>query len=460
MKASSIRDIATLHQTDAEDSWLFAQAILGNPVPAQSRQLTEALAEQELLEWVASISTALEGPWDPAKHPRGGFPQNRGWFSQTSGVGSAKEPPAKGPERSAKLAGNTRKTSPFLLVSDKPPKQSAQHGNSSSPPDYESDEETEPRENVKLVKDDMLVFFKLLYGDKGQKLLMAFEKAEGEVRVETPWLWGDSALHGRNAFGPPLIRIAEKLNPAEAAQNLMERLIEASGWAEVRQHLNHYGFDNIAILIDSYKQSVRQSASAVALATEMYLSGISIANEGADWVITINELSEGNYYAAIGFLPFLPASVAKTGVVLKHGKQALRISGKALQALKAVPVDLLIKLLQSTRKLARNMEKAGIIRPANTAAHHIVPAGLKKFKSAEEARTILREFTSVDNAANGVYLPSKFDKSIEAAYHGSLHTERYCDEVLKRMRNVKSHNDAVLALNQIRKELLAGTFPH
>lgn len=63
------------------DAWLFAQALLGNPVPNYS--------EQEHLEWVAEITGVREGSWDPAKHPKGGFPQNRGWFSRASGSGPA-----------------------------------------------------------------------------------------------------------------------------------------------------------------------------------------------------------------------------------------------------------------------------------------------------------------------------------------------------------------------------------
>jgi hypothetical protein len=129
------------------ESWLFAQAILGNPVPSASaseadarakreywqwladilpeheRQMCkhlsredEAHRQRELLEWLACISqeheyqlhallraeaeererqqyvqqpgnTLLERTWDPSKHPKGAFPQNRGWWSPTTGTG-------------------------------------------------------------------------------------------------------------------------------------------------------------------------------------------------------------------------------------------------------------------------------------------------------------------------------------------------------------------------------------
>jgi hypothetical protein len=90
-----------------------------------------------------------------------------------------------------------------------------------------------------------------------------------------------------------------------------------------------------------------------------------------------------------------------------------------------------------------------------------VPAALKKFPSAEKARALLTKFgISVENAANGVYLPSKFDDAVKAAYHGSIHSRRYCDALYSRLTKARSKEEAILALNQIRKELLAGKFPH
>jgi hypothetical protein len=133
------------------EAWLFAQAILGNPLPdpraadAHSRherellefaasisdrardelrrvQADEAQArrDRDLLEWVAPISekherelrelqqeeaearhryTRLiealelqEAQWDPARHPRRGGPPNAGWFATTGGSGGAAAP--------------------------------------------------------------------------------------------------------------------------------------------------------------------------------------------------------------------------------------------------------------------------------------------------------------------------------------------------------------------------------
>lgn len=61
------------------EAWLFAQEILGKPV----------IDRQELLQFVADITGVSEGAWDPSKHPRGGFSQNRGWWSPTGGADAA-----------------------------------------------------------------------------------------------------------------------------------------------------------------------------------------------------------------------------------------------------------------------------------------------------------------------------------------------------------------------------------
>ncbi|MBS0211115.1 MAG: hypothetical protein JSS27_19390 [Planctomycetes bacterium] len=62
----------------------FVDAILGRTDSVERRRAEEEAHAQELREWVASITTT-EGTWDPAKHPRGGYPQNRGWWSPGGG---------------------------------------------------------------------------------------------------------------------------------------------------------------------------------------------------------------------------------------------------------------------------------------------------------------------------------------------------------------------------------------
>ncbi|EKS4344306.1 AHH domain-containing protein [Clostridium sporogenes] len=108
--------------------------------------------------------------------------------------------------------------------------------------------------------------------------------------------------------------------------------------------------------------------------------------------------------------------------------------------------------------LRKNMIKSGVEAPdyAN-AAHHIV-AGTDK--RAVELRNILKKYDiNINSAENGVFLPTVKDVS-DSAYHRSLHTNEYYKNVEKLFENVGSKEDAVEVLQDIREQLIKGTFPH
>ena len=102
-----------------DDTWLFVQSVLGNPIPDPTAAANRARAEREHLEWLAQISDEHEAKlrcilreeaeaqellwrrqrfseawtsqeqWDPSKHPRQGGPPNAGWFASTGGGGGS-----------------------------------------------------------------------------------------------------------------------------------------------------------------------------------------------------------------------------------------------------------------------------------------------------------------------------------------------------------------------------------
>ncbi|WP_320046884.1 RES family NAD+ phosphorylase [uncultured Ilyobacter sp.] len=61
------------------------------------------------------------------------------------------------------------------------------------------------------------------------------------------------------------------------------------------------------------QQGLREGAAYVAMASELYLAGITVANEGADWVMTISDISEGkaNWATALAFLPLVSRGTVK-----------------------------------------------------------------------------------------------------------------------------------------------------
>ncbi|CVK19390.1 hemagglutinin repeat-containing protein [Sporomusa sphaeroides] len=110
----------------------------------------------------------------------------------------------------------------------------------------------------------------------------------------------------------------------------------------------------------------------------------------------------------------------------------------------------------SSRKLGDNLVAAGVERPDYaSAAHHIVAGNSVK---ANEARAILQKYgIDIDDAANGVFLPTVKDVS-NSAYHPSLHTNAYYEKVTNLLQDVTTKEEALDILNKISNQLKNGTF--
>jgi RHS repeat-associated protein len=113
----------------------------------------------------------------------------------------------------------------------------------------------------------------------------------------------------------------------------------------------------------------------------------------------------------------------------------------------------------SSVKLAKNMESQGTVRPADTAAHHIVSHTHSKARSS---RAVLDKFgIGIDDAENGVFLP-RFAGSANpggAAVHGNLHTNSYYAAVDEVLDAATSRQEVIDGLDEIRGGLLGGSFP-
>ena len=114
--------------------------------------------------------------------------------------------------------------------------------------------------------------------------------------------------------------------------------------------------------------------------------------------------------------------------------------------------------LQPSQQLAKNMEAAGKPRPdGDHAAHHIVAhdAGL-----AAPARAKLQEFgIDLNSSENGVWLRHKRGSGT-GSYHPELHTNKYYEEVNRRISQVKTKEEAIEVLQDIAKQLSNDIFPY
>ncbi|MCA3718063.1 MAG: AHH domain-containing protein, partial [Brevundimonas sp.] len=102
-----------------------------------------------------------------------------------------------------------------------------------------------------------------------------------------------------------------------------------------------------------------------------------------------------------------------------------------------------------SRALSAALTRAGIVRPANSAAHHIVAGNAR---GAAAARATLSRFgIGIDSAANGIFLP--------AGQHAPLHTSAYYSAVNAALSGVASRAQAEAVLQGIGRALLTGSFP-
>jgi len=114
-------------------------------------------------------------------------------------------------------------------------------------------------------------------------------------------------------------------------------------------------------------------------------------------------------------------------------------------------------------KLHNNMEALGFKRPADSAAHHIVPHGAYANRPSVQAiKAKLSAYgVGVNEAANGVYLPKNKDfAKPPAATHSQVHTKTYFENVARRLEDLDSAPAIRAELQKIARELTEGTFQY
>jgi hypothetical protein len=140
----------------------------------------------------------------------------------------------------------------------------------------------------------------------------------------------------------------------------------------------------------------------------------------------------------------------KENVKLLYGSKE-RIKGSLVKSVEEIHGRAGAQLRKpASQILAENLEKAGLKRPSNHAAHHIVAAADPK---AEPARRILERFgIDINSAENGLWL--------KKAVHNRVHTNKYYDEVNRRLAQAKTKEEAIEILRDIGDLLSKNKFPH
>lgn len=115
---------------------------------------------------------------------------------------------------------------------------------------------------------------------------------------------------------------------------------------------------------------------------------------------------------------------------------------------------LVLGAVPSSSALGKNMELIGIYRPNGTQAHHIVGSA---YDEGKKAQNILKGFNiDLNSPANGVFLAGCHNGTLPGAVHCGNHTKEYAQFVLKSLENARTREDALMALDRLREEMLIG----
>jgi hypothetical protein len=120
-------------------------------------------------------------------------------------------------------------------------------------------------------------------------------------------------------------------------------------------------------------------------------------------------------------------------------------------------IDILMLKLPS-EILGENLEAAGYTRPDGSAAHHIVPYGDRRAQNIRDQLNTLG-IKDLNLADNGVFLPQVSGSTAPGAYHPSLNSDLYIDQLRIDFQGVTSRQRALDTLKDIRQQLLNGTYP-
>ncbi|MFA6287401.1 MAG: hypothetical protein WC661_08440 [Opitutaceae bacterium] len=168
---------------------------------------------------------------------------------------------------------------------------------------------------------DLRTAYAFLYPDSFSKLLLEIYDSEGH-HIELGDVFGDYDFElwwTHPSDSKNVIQIEaddDDMNPAIAAQYLWKGLNQAHATDISYKNAVAAAAGSGALLEEAFQlwhaNVAKTSAQYGVAAAELYLSGIGIVNEGADWVLVVNDVSEGHYSALAAALPFVSAGVIKT----------------------------------------------------------------------------------------------------------------------------------------------------
>jgi hypothetical protein len=182
--------------------------------------------------------------------------------------------------------------------------------------------------------EDLVDAYKFIYTDTlSLTLLQVYLQQGHEISLEDVYGDYDFSYHSRPGT-KALIKIEhddDDIHPGICAQYLWRGLTKAltiySFRNAVAAALNEDSLEIEAII--AYKAQVGPAAAEVGIAAaELYLSGIGIISEPADWLIVVNDVAEGNYASLTAALPFISTGLVTVAKGIRFENQAGQVLGR------------------------------------------------------------------------------------------------------------------------------------
>ncbi|MEO0610447.1 MAG: hypothetical protein AAFZ67_08435 [Planctomycetota bacterium] len=152
--------------------------------------------------------------------------------------------------------------------------------------------------------------------------LAAFDQAEGTIVLHERYLWQSNSKIGKDFENGSerkyFIYIDHDLDPLDAADELAKQLPKVLGRSNrMRNALQLQADDALAAYRDILEAQRTAMLEVSADALEGIKLAISVANVGADIVITVHDVTEGDLWALAGGIGIIGAAVQHTNRVLR-----------------------------------------------------------------------------------------------------------------------------------------------
>ena len=262
-----------------------------------------------------------------------------------------------------------------------------------------------------LTEEFLLPYFHFLYGDNGLALLGYFQQAGNNLLLCD--VWGDLKVTGFLP-GDITIKVEEDTTPIKASHLLWTGLLKALPYYQA-----HIPIEQLELLQQAREQMVGEAAHLAVGAANAYLTCLAIANEGADWVITIDELSKGHWEAALGLLPLISSTLAKTGgqLVIRNADNLLcsfadDVAGALKEAGLKKGMAFKERLLRFKASLHRELPLEELKHLVNSGEELLgPPTNHKQLRRLKEAELTPNQFAMVRRSADCHHeLPWQFKK--------------------------------------------------